>query len=63
MTFFYVALLAAVLLFGLSAVYGLAWAIRTGQMDDFRAGAGSIFDEDEPAGRPTDAFPDAGRPS
>ena len=63
MAFIYVALLAAVLLFGASAVYGLVWAIRTGQMDDFRAGARSIFDESEPEGRPTDAFPGAGRRS
>jgi nitrogen fixation-related uncharacterized protein len=59
----YVALLAAVFLFGASAVYGLVWALRTGQMDDFRAGAASIFDEDEPAERPTDGFPDEERPS
>jgi nitrogen fixation-related uncharacterized protein len=56
-----VALLTAVVLFGASAVYGLVWAIRTGQMDDFRAGAASIFDEGEPEGRPTDAFPDTRR--
>jgi len=59
----YVALLAAVFLFGASAVYGLVWALRTGQMDDFRSGAASIFDDEEPVGMPTDGFPDEGRRS
>ena len=27
------------------------------EMSDFKAGAESIFDEEEPVGRPTDAFP------
>jgi nitrogen fixation-related uncharacterized protein len=43
--------------FGASAVWALVWAIRNGEMHDFRAGARSIFDADEPVGRPTDSFP------
>ena len=42
---------------GISAVCALFWALRTGQMNDFRAGALSIFDDDEPAGEVTDNFP------
>ncbi len=42
---------------GLTAVYGLAWAVRTGQMRHFGEGATSIFDDDEPVGEATDEFP------
>jgi len=42
---------------GLTAVAGLIWAIRTGQMRSFASGANSIFDGDEPVGRMTDRFP------
>lgn len=51
-------ILGGVILFGMSAVFGLVWAVRHGQMSDFSAGAGSIFDEDEPIGEQTDRFPD-----
>jgi cbb3-type cytochrome oxidase maturation protein len=47
------------LIFGGSAVCALVWAIRNGQMSDFKAGAESIFDDEEPVGKPTDAFPGA----
>ena len=40
-----------VIAFGLTAVGGLVWAVRTGQMSDFAAGARSIFDEDAPGCR------------
>ena len=40
-----------------TAVGALVWAIRRGEFDDFKQGAASIFDADEPAGRPTDRFP------
>lgn len=53
----YVVIWAFTLAAGASAVWALAWAIRTGQFRDFRAGAASIFDESEPIGRPTDFFP------
>ena len=51
----FIVLFAVVL--GISAVCALFWALRTGQMDDFRAGATSIFDDEEPTGELTDAFP------
>lgn len=47
------------LLFGATAVWALVWAIRNGEMSNFKAGAESIFDEEEPVGKPTDAFPGA----
>lgn len=43
--------------FAVTVIWALWWAIRGGQMSDFQRGATSIFDEDEPVGRPTDAFP------
>jgi nitrogen fixation-related uncharacterized protein len=54
----YILVFGSVLVFGLTAVAGLVWAIRSGQLRDFGAGATSIFDEDEPVGVMTDAFPD-----
>ncbi len=45
---------------GATAVYGLVWAIRTGQMRNFSRGALSIFDDEEPVGTVTDSFPGAG---
>jgi nitrogen fixation-related uncharacterized protein len=54
---------AYILVFGLlaalsaSAVWGLWWAMKTGQFAQFQKGAASIFDEEEPIGRKTDAFP------
>jgi hypothetical protein len=42
---------------GLTAVLALAWAATTGQLARFQAGATSIFDDEEPVGQPTDAFP------
>ncbi len=61
MALIYIIIFGSVLLFGLTAVAGLVWAIRGGQLRDFGAGATSIFDEDEPVGVMTDAFPDPGR--
>lgn len=54
----------SILLFGLlagltiSAMYGLYWAIKTGQFARFERGATCIFDDEEPQGFRTDAFPD-----
>ena len=60
MALIYIIIFGSVLVFGLTAVAGLVWAIRSGQLRDFGAGATSIFDEDEPVGVMTDAFPDSG---
>ena len=61
MTLVYVFIFGSVVVFGLSAVAALVWAVRTGQVRNFGAGATSIFDEDEPVGLMTDGFPDGGR--
>ena len=55
----YLLIWGSMLVFGGSAVWALVWAIRNGQMSNFKAGAESIFDEEEPVGKPTDAFPGA----
>lgn len=47
---------------GASAVLALVWAISSGQFRSFRAGAESIFDEEEPIGEVTDHFPPAESP-
>ncbi len=57
MSLVYVLIWGSVALFGATAVYGLVWAVRTGQMQDFGRGAISIFDADEPVGSMTDGFP------
>jgi nitrogen fixation-related uncharacterized protein len=61
MALIYVLIFGSVLVFGFTAVAGLVWAVRTGQLRDFSAGATSIFDDDEPVGAMTDAFPDPER--
>jgi cbb3-type cytochrome oxidase maturation protein len=55
--FFYAVALPIAVLFLASAVYAFFWSSRNGQLKDFEKGAASIFDEEEPIGRPTDAFP------
>ncbi len=56
MSLTYLAVWALMLVFAASAIYGLVWAIQHGQLRSFRAGARSIFDEEEPVGVPTDAL-------
>ncbi len=53
----YVVIWSSAVLLGISAVWGLVWAIRTGQFHGLREGAESIFDDDEPVGMQTDFFP------
>lgn len=60
MTLVYVVIWSSAVLLALSAVWALVWAIRTGQFQSLQQGAASIFDEDEPIGVPTDAFPGQG---
>jgi nitrogen fixation-related uncharacterized protein len=50
---FYVALPMAMLIVA-SAVYGLYWASKKGQLQNLEEGAKVIFDEEEPIGKPTD---------
>jgi cbb3-type cytochrome oxidase maturation protein len=55
MLLIYIFTFASVL--GLTGVGALFWALRSGQMDNFPAGARSIFDAEEPIGQITDRFP------
>jgi nitrogen fixation-related uncharacterized protein len=55
----YLLIWGSTLVFGGTAVWALVWAIRNGQMSNLRAGARSIFDEEEPVGKQTDEFPGA----
>lgn len=57
MSLVYFMVFGSVAVFGLTAVYGLVWAVRHGQLRDFAAGATSIFDDEEPIGQITDGFP------
>ena len=55
----YLLIWGSTLVFGGTAVWALVWAIRNGQMSNLKAGAESIFDEEEPVGKQTDEFPGA----
>jgi cbb3-type cytochrome oxidase maturation protein len=57
MTFAYLLMWGCMFVFGSSAVIALVWAIQSGEFNDIKGGAASIFDDEEPIGRPTDAFP------
>ena len=50
---YYVAFPMAVLVVA-SAVYGLYWASKKGQLRNLEEGAKVIFDDEEPLGEPTD---------
>jgi nitrogen fixation-related uncharacterized protein len=47
----------SVALLGVTSMFALVWAVATGQLGEFQAGATSIFDDDEPIGEFTDSFP------
>lgn len=55
---YYILVFGILALFGVMVVWALWWAIRGGQFSNFQQGATSIFDEDEPMGTMTDAFPE-----
>lgn len=57
MAIFYGLLLASMILLGGSAVYALYWAAEDGQFTNMEEGSKVIFDEKEPEGVITDAFP------
>jgi nitrogen fixation-related uncharacterized protein len=52
--FLYFVALPMAMLIVASAVYGLYWASRKGQLQDLEEGAKVIFDDEEPVGVPTD---------
>ena len=53
----YIIALIIALLITASAVLALRWAVRTGQFRDYEKSAETIFDDEEPMGRPADSFP------
>ena len=53
----YIFILVSILVFGAGVLYAFGWAARSGQFRRINEGARSIFSEDEPVGKPTDAFP------
>ena len=57
MTVYYVLVFSILGLITLSVVLAWLWAVKTNQFSDFKKGATSIFDDDEPVGRVTDVFP------
>jgi hypothetical protein len=57
MTLVYGLIWGTTAVFGVSAVWGLVWAVQGGQLRELRRAGRSIFDEDEPVGLVTDAFP------
>jgi len=54
---YYLLVFGAISLFAGSVIWALWWALRGGQLSNFQRGAASIFDDDEPIGQMTDAFP------
>jgi len=52
--FLYFVALPMAMLVVASAVYGLYWSSKRGQLQDLEEGAKVIFDDEEPVGRPTD---------
>ena len=58
-TISYILVFGLLAAFSASAIWGLWWAMKTGQFSRIQEGAASIFDKDEPVGSATDVFPDA----
>jgi nitrogen fixation-related uncharacterized protein len=52
--FLYFVALPMAMLVVASAVYGLYWASKKGQLQNLEDGAKVIFDDEEPLGQPTD---------
>ena len=60
MTWVYVLIWGTWIVFGISTIWALSWAVRHGHFSNFDGAARSIFDEDEPIGEMTDYFPGDG---
>jgi nitrogen fixation-related uncharacterized protein len=54
---YYVLVFGLIAAFSASVVWAFWWAVRGGQLSEFQKGATSIFDADEPVGRPTEGLP------
>jgi nitrogen fixation-related uncharacterized protein len=57
MFFVFVFIWSFAIVAGATTVWILAWAIKQGEFKDLRAGARSIFSDEEPVGMVTDYFP------
>ncbi len=60
--FLYFVALPMAMLIVASAVYGLYWASKKGQLQDLEEGAKVIFDDEEPVGRLTDQILNQSKP-
>ena len=58
MTIVYGLIWGSWVIFGITTVWALSWAVRSGQFQGLSQGARVIFDEEEPVGEMTDTFPD-----
>lgn len=61
MFFVFVFIWSFAVLAGATTIWVLSWAIKNGEFRDLRAGARSIFDDEEPIGKVTDFFPGENR--
>ena len=58
---YYILVFSALTLLTVAVIVGWVWAVRSGQLRRLNEGARIIFDDDEPEGEMTDAFPGAER--
>ena len=58
---YYILVFSALVLLTVAVIVGWIWAVRSGQMRKLNEGARIIFDDDEPVGEMTDAFPGEAR--
>lgn len=57
LTVYYILVFTFLGLFSTSVVLAFWWAVRKGELRNFKEQAAAIFDADEPEGRLTDVFP------
>jgi cbb3-type cytochrome oxidase maturation protein len=53
----YLMIFGLLITLAVTALYGFYWSAKMGQFENLEDGSQSIFDADEPVGRPTDSFP------
>ncbi len=60
MTLIYIIIWGSWIVFGISVIWALSWAVDRGHLSDVEEAGRSIFDEEEPIGEMTDFFPGEG---
>ncbi len=60
MNIIYILIWGTWIIFGISVVWALSWAVGQGHMSNVEEAGRSIFDEEEPIGEMTDFFPGEG---